>query len=191
MTAAAVRTWLKVMDPTSLTARETLRRTLGYGDRVADIQRSTVWSFLWTETVDAESVLARLVADTNLVRNPNKHHVEIVTGDGILAPRGNVWVLVTSGAEGSELADALARHRLVPGAVPAVRRGTLWELELAGEEDQAGAAAEIAITRAHKKGLLANPHVDTVHVLTRPPGARELARLLVEETTENARIGLG
>lgn len=191
MTAAAVRTWLKVMDPTSLTARDTLQRTLGYGERVRDIQRSTVWSFRWEEAVDARALLGRLVADTNLIRNPNKHHVQIVTGDAALAPRGNVWVLVHSGREGSELEDALSRHRLVPGTVPAVRRGTLWELELAASEDRGATAEEIAITRAHKRGLLANPHVDTVHVLTEPPGAGELARLLAEETTEHTRLGLG
>jgi phosphoribosylformylglycinamidine (FGAM) synthase PurS component len=191
MTAAAVRTWLKVMDPTSLTARETLQRTLGYGDRIEDIQRSTVWSFRWEETVDAPALLARLVADTNLIRNPNKHHVEIVTGDRALTPRGNVWVLVHSGREGSELEDALSRHRLVPGTVPAVRRGTLWELQLAAGEDRTATAEEIAVTRAHKRGLLANPHVDTVHVLAEPPGAGDLARLLAEEATEDTRIGLG
>lgn len=191
MTDAAVRTWLKVMDPTSLTARETLVRTLGYGDRVRDIQRSVVWAFRWEGTVDAEALLTRLAAVTNLIRNPNKHHLEIVTGDARLHPRGNVWVLVHTGDEGRELQDALSRHRLLSGEVPAVRRGTLWELQLAAGEDRTATAEEIAVTRARKRGLLANPHVDTVHVLAEPPGAGDLARLLAEEATEDTRIGLG
>jgi phosphoribosylformylglycinamidine (FGAM) synthase PurS component len=189
MTDAAVRTWLKVMDPTSLTARETLVRTLGYGDRVRDIQRSVVWAFRWEGTVDAEALLTRLAAVTNLIRNPNKHHLEIVTGDARLHPRGNVWVLVHTGDEGRELQDALSRHRLLSGEVPAVRRGTLWELDLAEGENRTAVAEEIAVTRAHKKGLLANPHVDAVQVFERLPGAPDLARALIEETAD--RFGLG
>ena len=42
MTSAVIRLWLKVMDPTALTARETLQRALGYGRRVRDVARSEV-----------------------------------------------------------------------------------------------------------------------------------------------------
>ena len=38
MTEAVVRLWLKVNDPTALTAHETLQRALGYGRTVAGVE---------------------------------------------------------------------------------------------------------------------------------------------------------
>jgi hypothetical protein len=177
MTAATVRLWLKVMDATALTARETLQRFLGYDGRVADVARSEVWGFVWEGGGDPRGTLERLVRETNLIQNPNKHRTEIAVGEEPLHPRGNVWVLVAVPGAGEDLADTLARHRLVGGEIPRTARGILWELQLEAPEGGLGPLAEeIAVVRSHARGLLANPQVEDAAVFTEPPSALELAR---------------
>ncbi len=188
MTSAVIRLWLKVMDPTALTARETLQRALGYGRRVRDVARSEVLAFRWNENADAPALLLKLAENTNLLQNPNKHRYEIAIGDEPLAPRGNVWVLVSTPGAGSGMEATLARHHLVGGVIPQVRRGELWELDLdAADADLTNLAEEIAITRERKKGLFANPHVEDATVFSRPPTARDLVRELAFEGREAAR----
>jgi hypothetical protein len=188
MIAAAVRLWLKVMDPTALTARETLQRFLGYDGRVLDVARSEIWGFRWEGDADPRGVLDRLVRETNLIRNPNKHRTEIVVGDERLGPRGNVWVLVAVPGTGEDLAETLARHRLVGGEIPRTARGTLWELQLdPGGAELGPLAEEIAVVRSHERGLLANPQVEDAIVFTEPPSALELAGRLAWK--ERGRAG--
>lgn len=187
MTDAVVRLWLKVNDPTALTALETLQRALGYGRGVAGVSRSEVWGFRWLETIDPAPVLERLARETNLLQNPNKHRMEIAVGPGALAPRGNVWVLVWTAGEGSDLEETLRRHRLLSGSVPAVRRGTLWELDLAGgPAERARLAEEIAVTRERGRGLLANPHVADLRIFGAPPDAASVVRALAGESAAAA-----
>ncbi len=189
MTDAVVRLWLKVGDPTALTARETLQRALAYGRKVEEVARSEVWCFRWDAESDARGVLARLARETNLILNPNKHRLEIAVGDEALEPRGNVWVMVAVPGEGEDLETTLARHRLVEGAPPATRRAVLWELSLGVEgEEAADLAAEIAVTRERKQGLLANPHLEDATVFRAPPTAAEIARALLG-TTGRERVG--
>lgn len=179
MTDAVVRLWLKVNDPTALTAHETLQRALGYGRTVAGVSRSEVWGFRWPETIDAAPVLERLARETNLLLNPNKHRMEIAVGASALSPRGNVWVLVWTVGEGRDLEETLRRHRLLTGSVPAVRKGTLWELDLAGAPaERARLAEEIAIARERGRGLLANPHVSDVRIFGEPPNAASVVHSL-------------
>jgi hypothetical protein len=190
MTEAVVRLWLKVNDPTALTAHETLQRALGYGRAVAGVSRSEVWGFRWREAVDPMPVLERLARETNLLLNPNKHRMEIAVGGGALAPRGNVWVLVWTAGEGSGLEETLRRHRLLSGGVPVARRGTLWELDLAGPPaERAGLAEEIAVARERGRGLLANPHVADVRIFGVPPDAASVVGALAGESAA-ARHGL-
>ena len=188
MTSAVVRLWLKVMDPSALTARETLQRALGYGRRVREVARSEVLVFRWSENADAPAVLRKLAENTNLLQNPNKHRYEIATGDEPLDPRGNVWILVSTPGAGAGMEATLARHHLVGGAIPQVRRGELWELDLDEEgEELKNLAEEIAITRERKKGLLANRHVQDVTVFSRPPTAHDLVRELAFEGHETVK----
>jgi len=188
MTSAVVRLWLKVMDPTALTARETLQRALGYGRRVRNVARSEVLAFQWNENADAPGLLGKLAESTNLLQNPNKHRYEIVTGDEPVSPRGNVWVLVSTPGAGSGMEATLSRHHLVGGETPRVRRSQLWELDLdAGNGELVNLAEEIAITRERKKGLLANPHVEDVTVFSSPPTAQDLVRALAFEGHETVK----
>jgi phosphoribosylformylglycinamidine (FGAM) synthase PurS component len=188
MTSAVVRLWLKVMDATALTARETMQRSLGYGRRVRNVARSEVLAFRWEENVDAPGMLGKLAENTNLLQNPNKHRYEIATGAEPLSPRGNVWVLVSTPGAGSGMESTLARHHLVGGEIPQVRRGELWELDLDAENTElVNLAEEIAITRERKKGLLANPHVEDVTVFSNPPTAEDLIRELAFEGQETVK----
>ena len=179
MTQAVARRWLKVVDPTALTARETLRHALGYGKTVTGVSRSEVIAFLWTGTVDAREVLDRLVHDTNLLQNPNKHHLEIAVGTESLRPRGNAWVLVSREGDGASLGETLLRRRLVRGDAPETARGTLWELSLEGTpEERHRLARAMAVTRGRASGLLSNPHVEDATVFEAAPSAEELVAAL-------------
>ena len=84
--------------------------------------------------------------------------------------------------------STLARHHLVGGEIPRVRRGDLWELDLDAENTElTNLAEEIAITRERKKGLLANPHVEDVTVFSSPPTAEDLVRELAFEGHETVK----
>ena len=80
MTIAVVRRWLKVPDPTALTAKDTLVRVLGFQGVLEDLERSEVLAFRWESAVAARRLLERLARETNLLQNPNKHHFEIAVG---------------------------------------------------------------------------------------------------------------
>jgi phosphoribosylformylglycinamidine (FGAM) synthase PurS component len=182
MIHAVVRRWLKVADPTALTARETLQRPLAYGRGVEDVARSELWVFVWEQEPAPREVLDRLAGETNLLQNPNKHRIEIAVGEERVRPRGNTWVLVSSPGAGKDLADTLTRHRLVKGEVPRTGRGQLWELTLGGEEgERRRLAEEIAVVQGRKQGLLANPHVEDARVFESPPTASDMADALFLE----------
>jgi hypothetical protein len=189
VTAAAVRLWLKVADATALTACEALQRALGYGRAVRSVRRSDLWAFRWSAPVEAAEVLGRLARETNLLLNPNKHHLEIRVGEAKLEPRGNVWVLVATPGDGTELEETLVRHRLAGGTAPRVRRGTLWELDLdADPPERIRLAGEIAVTRSRTSGLLANPHVEDAVVLAEPPSAARVVASLLAGADSGARV---
>src|SRR5262245_37632149 len=185
MTVAVLRRWLKVPDPTALTAKDTLRRWLGFADVLKDIERSDVFVFLWEDTAAARTILERLARDTNLLQNPNKHFFEIAVGSETLHPRGNVWVLTHEAGVGAEIGSVLTRRRLVEGDAPQVARGVLWELT--GPEDRgrlSRMAAEIAETRERRAGLLANPHLENVTIFDAAPAAVEMAEAFAWESAE-------
>jgi phosphoribosylformylglycinamidine (FGAM) synthase PurS component len=179
MTIAVVRRWLKVPDPTALTAKDTLQRLLGFQGVLADLERSEVLAFRWDRTeepVAARPLLERLACDTNLLQNPNKHHFEIAVGAEPLHPRGNVWVMTSETGQGDDIASILTRRRLLEGDPPQVARGVLWELRV--ERDPAGrleVARAVTETRARTVGLLANPHLEDVAFFARVPRAEDLA----------------
>ena len=94
-----------------------------------------------------------------------------------------MWVLVWTAGEGRDLEETLRRHRLVSGSVPAVRKGTLWELDLAGAAaERVRLAEEIAVARERGRGLLANPHVADVRIFGEPPAASAVVRALSGES---------
>jgi len=179
MTEAVLRRWLKVADPTALTTRETLQRGLGLGRAVEEVHRSELFALRWAGSVDAAPLVRQLAANTNLLVNPNKHFLEVRTGEGRLEPRGNLWVMVWTEGDGKALADTLERRRLLDGDSPRVRRALLWELALAGDPAERRRQAElITWLRSREEGLLANPELQAAHVFEAPPTAADIGSRL-------------
>jgi phosphoribosylformylglycinamidine (FGAM) synthase PurS component len=185
MTIAVLRRWLKVPDPTALTAKDTLQRLLGFAGILENIERSEVFVFRWDDAVPARAILERLARETNLFQNPNKHFFEISVGAGTLNPRGNVWVLTSEPGQGAEMGSVLARRRLVDGEPPQVARGVLWELT--GPADRGARtrmARNITETRERRSGLLANPHLEDVTIFDNAPAAMALADAFAWESAQ-------
>jgi len=179
MTGAVLRRWLKVADPTALTARETLQRALGMGRAVEAVDRSELFALRWPGPVEAVAHVSRLAAKTNLLVNPNKHFLEVRSGEERITPRGNLWVMVWRRGEGSGIEETLRRRHLLDGEAPAVRRALLWELHLAGDAAERKSRAEtITWLRSREEGLLANPELQEAHVFAAGPSAEEIAGFL-------------
>ena len=190
MTVAVVRRWLKVPDPTALTARHALQHLLGYKVSLEDLGRAELLVFRWDDGVNARALLSRLARETNLLQNPNKHEFEIVTGSERLHPRGNAWVLTSEPGTGEAIATSIARRRLLSGEPPAVARGVLWELTLAlPPGERKFLAREIAETRSRGAGLLANPHLEDISVFETAPTAVDVAQALAWESAEAGELG--
>jgi len=189
MTVAVLRRWLKVPDPTALTAKDTLQRLLGFADVLRDLERSEVFAFRWEDAMPARAILERLARDTNLLQNPNKHFFEIAVGSETLHPRGNVWVLTHEAGNGADIGSVLTRRRLVEGEAPQVARGVLWELT--GPDDRGRSsrmAAEIAETRERRVGLLANPHLENLTIFDTAPAATEMAEAFAWESAQDSLL---
>jgi phosphoribosylformylglycinamidine (FGAM) synthase PurS component len=166
---------LKIPDVTALTAANTLRRRMGYAERLLSLRRADYYSL----EVEAESEQAarRLVTElaerTNHFVNPNKPRFTVRRAElRVLPPaRGEGWEVevVVSAAEGDRsaaLEAALATDPTAPGRVKAVHTGVLWILLLKAEggPEAMELARDIAITRSRERGLLANPHFQEVRV---------------------------
>ena len=190
MTVAVVRRWLKVPDPTALTARHALQHLLGYKTSLEDLARAELLVFRWDDAVNARALLSRLARETNLLQNPNKHEFEIVAGLERLNPRGNAWVLTSEPGSGDAIATSIARRRLLPGEPPRVARAVLWELTLAASAGgRSVMAREIAETRSRNAGLLANPHLEDLSIFETAPTAQEIADVLAWEGAEAGELG--
>jgi hypothetical protein len=185
MNGAVVRRWLKVADPTAVTARETLQRALGRGREVEEVQRSEVIALGWAGSPPgAREAVTELARSTNLLLNPNKHFHVIAAGEESIRPRGNVWVLVSEPEEGSGLGATIARRRLLPFPLDRVHAATLWELTLEGDEaTREERARDLAVSRSRTSGLLGNPHYQDIAVFgSAPTAAGLLDHLLTQET---------
>ncbi len=175
---------LKTKDTVALTAKDTLQRDMGYGDRLESMSREDYWAVTVGERSEDEAVrLAdELATQTKIFVNPNKHaYRTAVRGKtdpaaaGFPAPGGGardayqVRVLVEYREdEKALLVRETLRSTLGYGRmVEEVARGTLWTLSIrAGDEAAArDMAEEISVTRGIRQGLLVNPHSQTYRVL--------------------------
>jgi phosphoribosylformylglycinamidine (FGAM) synthase PurS component len=166
---------LKIPDVTALTAAGSLRRRLGFAQRLADLRRADYYRL----EVDAETeksalaLITQLAQRTNHFVNPNKH----MFTTRIAAPRLNppkkkggyeVEVVVTDaeGDRAGDLEQALASDPLAEGKIKAVHAGVLWTLTLKTDTaaEAIEAARDITVTRARDQGLLANPHFQAVRI---------------------------
>lgn len=167
---------LKIPDVTVLTAGGALRRRMGYGEVLKDLQRADYYALhLQVEGPDEARILAtELAENTNLFVNPNKHSYELrCPGErGESAREDGVWpveVLVTDveGAQAHDIRRALHERLGYAEQVSGVEQGTLWTLKLAARTVATAhqIAEEMVVTRARDQGLLVNPHFQAWEIL--------------------------
>lgn len=160
---------LKIPDVTALTAANSLRRRMGYADRLLELRRADYYrlGLNVTSAEEARALATELAEQTNLFVNPNKHVYELrEPGASTAESSGNgthdVEVLVTDPNDGSaEGALAALQGRLgYGGKVSSLVKGLLWVLRLRADDREAAKALaeEIALTRRIDQGLLVNPH---------------------------------
>ncbi|MCD6351752.1 MAG: hypothetical protein J7M26_06505 [Armatimonadetes bacterium] len=165
---------LKIPDVTALTAANTLRRRMGYGEVLEKLDRADYYLFdIEAADVDAACERVRDIAEhTTLFVNPNKHVFEVQPwqAGASLRREGDLYVvhcLVRSldYDAGPGMVESL--HKLGYGEVRGLQTGTLWTLHLRVREEAAARALaeEIAVTKSRSQGLLANPHYQTCEVL--------------------------
>ena len=171
---------LKTADTVALTAKNTLRRDLGYESALLDVRREERWVIqVQTEDMQTAEKLGREFSATRIFVNPNKQTYTLrVAESGQAKPSPQkqdegepyeVGVIVGYYRDGKAVSarDAL-RHTYGYGdRIVDVERGVLWKLLLSAQSlDSARKMAEgIALTSGMDRGLLANPHSQTYIVL--------------------------
>ena len=168
---AQILVHLKTRDPQAMSAETTLRTRLGFERSLSRLERA---EYIELDLPEADAAgVERLLEETTLLANPNKHTTELILGDAGL-PLDAPALLVTDipAPAGQALSDRI--HRELPELGPVrARRGVLWipRLEVS-TEDAPELLARMADGRTRTGGLLANPHCEAweVHTGTLPAG---------------------
>lgn len=169
----------KTVDLVAATARGTIARDMGYGERLLGLDREDYWRIeVAAEGEGAVRLAEELAHRTKLFVNPNKHTCRIrVDGSpvgGSAEPAGAegghvVCALVHfRDDEKAELAADTLRRTLGYGdTIRSVTRGTWWRLEIAAAapDEARRIAEEIVVTRGVDEGLLMNPHSQEYRLL--------------------------
>jgi hypothetical protein len=188
---------LRGPDPVALTAQHALTHRLGYAGLLDEVGRRDVWRL----TVEASGVAEALavagswVTRSNLFVIPNKHVYELGAGRGPGGPQvaggggtpsGGVgrggrgasraaWVVTWSEPDlEGEAAIRLIRARFGGRELGGARKALAWLVRFTSRVDPADVlrlADEIAVARARTRGLLANPHFQSVAVVRAPSAA--------------------
>ncbi len=165
---------LRGADPTSLTAEHALTHRLSYAGVLAQLERRDFWRLVVESSGVAEALAlaGSWVTRSNLFVNPNKHIYELSVirgGGGGGGSRGSsrvAWVVVWNEPDlDGEAAVRLIHTRFGGRELVRVRRAVVWMLRFAPSVDPARVprlADEIAVSRARNRGLLANPHLQSV-----------------------------
>jgi len=166
--------WRRGLDPAAETCEAALRDLLRVG--IVGVERAELWRFEVAEAAGAErdALRARLrdaACRAGRYVNLNRDGCEWIDGPrrlgGGAAPgvsAVDIWVRDGDGRDPAALAWFRAQ---AAAAVYDLQRGTLWRLYLPTADAAAARelALDIAVTRARRQGLLANPHAQTAEVL--------------------------
>lgn len=164
---------LRNADPTALTARECLQRSLGYGARLAGLGRSVLWELTGPSGSEAAALIDRL-RRSGEIWNPNKE-TGLVRLPGESA--GNLGQLFRQG-EGRELFLAWDPERDIArqagtllgskGKGWRLARGVLWILEWREEDPEIRSrlSEEAVLCRGARSGLLVHPHLQDYRRIT-------------------------
>jgi hypothetical protein len=158
---------LRNADPTALTARECLQHSLGYGERLAEVRRYTLWEMRGGEGVDPRPGVERLIR-TGGIANPNKETTLVrLPGHpasclGSLFEEGSEYEMFLSWDPERDLAPNLGTLLGSGEGAWQFARGTLWALRWRDEEPAARRrlSEEAVLCRGPRKGLLVHPHLE-------------------------------
>jgi phosphoribosylformylglycinamidine (FGAM) synthase PurS component len=168
---------LAAIDPWSFTVLDTLRRKLGYHE-VTNVERVKCWELEFRREAAgrAAGITEELLRDTVLLANPNRDRWVTRSLPGEEVPAGfwersedfsEAHIIKVKDREdlaGQSLCRILA-SRLGIRDVDNVSFSTIWIIETVGEGRRSSdIAGEIAVARAWRRGLLANPHCQDAEV---------------------------
>jgi hypothetical protein len=167
---------LAAADPWGFTVFDTLKRKLAY-DGIVAVDRFTSWEldFSSDRLEAAIEVTERILRETALLANPNRDRWVLRSGrDGALPPEfwhrssGTTEAFVVKVMDMEDITgrsiERILRSRLGIDAITQVCHSTVWVLEFSNGAAAETAAAEIAVARSWRKGLLANPHCQNAEV---------------------------
>jgi phosphoribosylformylglycinamidine (FGAM) synthase PurS component len=161
---------LAAIDPWSFTVLDTLRRKLGRTE-VTRVERLKCWELEFRDggAEHAQGIARKVMRETALLANPNRDvwAMRILPGEAL--PSG-VWERSDRGVDAyvirvSDKEDLVGRSmgriltkRLGIADIKGVAFSTIWVIETTAGPGSGEVAGEIAVARAWRKGLLANPH---------------------------------
>jgi phosphoribosylformylglycinamidine (FGAM) synthase PurS component len=160
---------LKVPDTVALTAQDTIKRKMGYGETLKYLMRADYWKIGldYDDRTAAEERLHEIIEKTNIFINPNKHFYSI-DKKPLAKCMGafSVNVLVSEMSD-DEIDIITSLHRQGFTEIKSVETGVLWHFELQtnSQKDAEHLALELTNTESRKQGLLANPHSQNVQIL--------------------------
>jgi hypothetical protein len=170
---------LRSADPTALTAAHALTHRLGYGKVLAELRRMDFWRLRVEATgiADALALAGSWITRSNRFVNPNKHVYELAARggegtSGAAVSRGSgrvAWVVARSEPDlDGESAMRLVHARFGGRELVEARRAVAWRLRFAPHVDPSEVprlAEHMAVARSRTRGLLANPHFQTVAIV--------------------------
>lgn len=152
---------LRVADRVALTAFQTLRERLGFGEILHRLERQDYFRLAVTgDDDDAPAYVNQMVADTAVFANPTKETFTVARSTRPLS-EGERHVALVYPRESLYDEKLLRRLALDLGydRVIAAGRGVAWTIELAPGAD-AHYVEDILVARERSRGLLANPHAE-------------------------------
>jgi hypothetical protein len=160
---------LRNADPTALTALSSLRRYLGFGDRLLDLRRRVLWELSGPREDSRDTILEALRRGGELW-NPNKEMALVRAPGGPIAdlgtpiPDGGRWESRLAWDPDRDLDRGVRALRPWRSRGWRLRRGTLWSLHWQEEDrDERGRLTErAAVCRGAREGLLVHPHLEDV-----------------------------
>ncbi len=166
---------LRTRDLAALTAEETIRKRIPGGEKLARLDRADFWEFTFDGREGFREAMEKLVRESNLFVNPNKHAYRFAD-DYRTGWQGACALVAVRGREDLEgaLAEETLRSRYrVPG-LTRVRYATLWILQFdaAAEENLLALAESLSIATERKGGLLVNPHYQDYEIERSRPSER-------------------
>ena len=177
MSSVEVLVRLAAADPWSFTVYDTLTRKLGHAEIVGVTRIKSWWIDFDAEPEGAMASTERLVKETALLANPNRDKWSVRLASG-KSPGQRIWrrqpearsaMVVKVSDIDNPVGRSVARvltSRLGMREVRDVRFSWVWVLETSADRRLAGRiAADVAVSRSWRRGLLSNPHYQQAEVL--------------------------